>query len=75
MKSCHKYYKFINTFLVVLPTTLAISTILHLIKGTVIESRLDGFLRSWLFLLPIAYLCVLLLLPLANKITNRILKK
>ncbi|MBE8721134.1 DUF2798 domain-containing protein [Sphingobacterium pedocola] len=74
MKHRQKYFRFINTFFVVLPTTFVISIVTHLMKGTFIENRIDLFFKSWLLLLPIAYLCVLLLLPLADKITNRILK-
>lgn len=75
MTSHHRYYKFINTFFIVLPTTFVISVISPFVKEVFIGYGSDDFIKSWLFLLPIAYLCVLLLLPLANKMTNRILKK
>ncbi|QNL51937.1 DUF2798 domain-containing protein [Olivibacter sp. SDN3] len=75
MKSHHKYYKFISTLFVVLPTTFVISVFSFLSKGISIENRMCEFFKSWFFSIPVAYLCVLLLLPLANTITNRILKK
>jgi hypothetical protein len=74
MKSHHKYYRFINTFIVVLPTTFVISVFSFLLKDISNGNRMSEFFKSWFFTIPIAYLCVLLLLPIANKITSRILK-
>jgi hypothetical protein len=39
------------------------------------ENWIGELFKSWFFSMPIVYACVLLLLPLANKITSRILDR
>ncbi|WP_442946080.1 DUF2798 domain-containing protein [Olivibacter sp. CPCC 100613] len=68
-------YRVISTFFVVLPTTFVISVLLSFTKGVTSENWMGEFFKSWFLSLPIAYSCVLLLLPVANKITSKILDK
>ncbi len=75
MKNQHKYYRLLNTLFVVIPTTFIISILSVIIKEIPGGKWIETFLKSWAFSLPVAYICVLLLLPLANKITNNILKE
>ncbi|WP_409456453.1 DUF2798 domain-containing protein [Sphingobacterium sp.] len=70
-----RLHKILSTFLVVLPTTFVMSVLSSFTEDTPFENRIGELLRSWSFSLPIVYSCVLLLLPLANKITSKILDK
>jgi Protein of unknown function (DUF2798) len=74
MKDCHKYFKYISTFFVVFPTTFIMSSTSHLFKHTYSDNFITNFIISWFVGLPVAYLAVLLLIPLANKLTGFILK-
>jgi hypothetical protein len=75
MKDCHKYFKYISTFFVVFPTTFIMSSTSHFLKHTYSDNVITNFIISWFVGLPVAYLAVLLLIPLANKLTGFILKK
>jgi len=68
-------YKIISTFLVVLPTTFIMAILSSFTKEVYVENWFSEFFKSWFISLPIVYTCVLLLLPLANKITSKILDK
>jgi hypothetical protein len=70
-----KRYRIISVFFVVLPTTLVMSVLSTLNDEASCENWIGGVVKSWLFSLPIVYSCVLLLLPIANKITSKILDK
>jgi len=68
-------YQLISTFFVVLPTTFTMSVLSSLSKGVSLENWIGALFKSWLISLPVVYTCVLLLLPLANKLTGKILDK
>lgn len=74
MKKGDKYSKYISTFFVVFPTTFIMSSTAHFLKHTYSDNFITNFIISWFVGLPIAYLAVLLLIPLANKLTGFILK-
>ncbi|WP_394364194.1 DUF2798 domain-containing protein [Chryseobacterium indoltheticum] len=44
-------------------------------KWVSFENWIGELFKSWLISLPIVYACVLLLLPLANKMTSKILDR
>ncbi|WP_219226260.1 DUF2798 domain-containing protein [Pedobacter antarcticus] len=70
------YHKYINTFFVVVPMTLIMavgSSILN--KSYLKESWIIPLLKSWLILLPFAYIFALLIIPLAKRLTSWIFKK
>ncbi|WP_086948694.1 DUF2798 domain-containing protein [Sphingobacterium sp. JB170] len=66
-------YRTISTFFVVLPTTFVMSVLSSCTGEVSSENWIGELSKSWLTSLPIVYACVLLLLPLANKITSKIL--
>ncbi|WP_434086987.1 DUF2798 domain-containing protein [Sphingobacterium faecium] len=68
-------YRIISTFFVVLPTTFVISVLSIFTEEVSSENWIGELFKSWFFSLPIVYSCVLLLLPVANKITRKILNK
>ncbi|WP_430981170.1 DUF2798 domain-containing protein [Sphingobacterium kitahiroshimense] len=70
-----KCYRIISTFFVVAPTTFVMSIISIVTDGGLSENLIGDLIKSWFFSLPIVYACVLLLLPLANKITGKILDR
>ncbi len=70
-----RFYRLINTFFVVLPTTLVMSVFSKFSQRDTLENWIGEIFKSWFSSLPIVYICVLLLLPLANKITNKILTR
>lgn len=67
---CHRT---ISTFFVVLPTTFTMSVLSSFTKEISFDNWIGELSKSWLIALPIVYACVLLLLPIANKITSKIL--
>ena len=66
-------YRIVSTFFVVLPTTFLMSVLSIVTNAVSAENWIGELFKSWSFSLPIVYACVLLLLPLANKITSKIL--
>lgn len=68
-------YKIISTFFVVLPTTFIMSVLSSFTKWVSFENWIGELFKSWLISLPIVYACVLLLLPLANRVTSKILDR
>lgn len=68
-------YRIISTFFVVLPTTFVMSVLSSITDEGLAENWIGELFKSWFFSLPIVYACVLLLLPLANKITSKILDR
>jgi len=66
-------YKIISTFFVVLPTTFIMSLVSTFTKGLSSENWTGELFKSWFISIPIVYACVLLLLPLANKMTSKML--
>ncbi|WP_160139982.1 DUF2798 domain-containing protein [Chryseobacterium sp. c4a] len=75
LKDQHQYYRLLNTLFVVLPTTFTISVLSVFIKEVPDGKWIEAFFKSWAFSLPVAYVCVLLFLPVAHKITGIILKE
>lgn len=71
----HRRYRIISTFFVVLPTTFVMSVLSSVTSEVLDENWIGKLFKSWFFSLPIVYACVLLLLPLANKITSKILDR
>lgn len=68
-------YRIISTFFVVLPTTFVMSILSSVNTEVLAENWMGELFKSWFFSLPIVYACVLLLLPVANKITSKILNR
>lgn len=68
-------YRIISTFFVVLPTTFVMTVLSRVTNGVLSENWIGDLFKSWYFSLSIVYACVLLLLPLANKITSKILDR
>ena len=65
----------ISTFFVVLPTTFVMSVLSSFTAEVSSESWIAELFKSWFFSLPVVYACVLLLLPLANRIAGKILDR
>ncbi|MGJ1412680.1 DUF2798 domain-containing protein [Sphingobacterium thalpophilum] len=68
-------HKMVSTFFVVLPTTFIMSVVSSVMKARTVENWTGELLKSWLISLPIVYVCVLLLLPLANKLTGKLVDR
>gem|GEM_PF-798742 len=67
-------YRFLSTFFVVLPTTFVIAALSSLNKLEFSRITLHNFMEGWLLSLRVAYICVLILVPVANRLTDRIFK-
>ena len=68
-----KRYKMVSTLFVVLPTTLIMAVLSGFMRGWTIENWTGELLKSWFISLPVVYACVLLLLPIANRLACKIL--
>lgn len=70
-----KFARYINIFFVVVPMTISIS-IASLILNSSYEKKdcLFTFIKSWLLILPIAYILALIIIPLANRLTSSIFR-
>ncbi|WP_413512054.1 DUF2798 domain-containing protein [Myroides odoratus] len=67
-----KYYKYINTLFVVAPMTFAMSVV-ALFRTYGFEGDWPiVFLKSWLTMLPVAYMAAFIILPIAKKMTEKI---
>ncbi|MCW2260169.1 DUF2798 domain-containing protein [Sphingobacterium sp. JUb78] len=71
----NRRYRIISTFFVVLPTTFVMAILSSVTNDVLVENWIGELFKSWFFSLPIVYACVLLLLPLAHKITSKILDR
>lgn len=69
------FAKYTNTLFVVIAMTLVLglSTII-LNKGYDKYGWVSEFFKSWLIMLPIAYVFALIIIPLSNKLTSKIFK-
>jgi len=68
-------HKMISTFFVVLPTTFMMAFVSSIRSDNVMNDWILVLLKSWIISLPIVYACVLFFLPIAHKMTSRILEK
>ncbi|WP_262711244.1 DUF2798 domain-containing protein [Aquimarina algicola] len=67
-----KYYTYVNTLFIVLPMTIIMALVGLWLNDGFVEHWIYGFLKSWIIMVPIAYFSVLIILPLAKKITDKI---
>ena len=70
-----RHHRMVSTFFVVLPTTFIMSVVSSVMKARTVENWTGELLRSWLISLPIVYVCVLVLLPIASKLADKILNR
>jgi hypothetical protein len=64
------FVKYVNTLFVVTAMTLIMAVCaLILNNGYEKEGWIFTFFKSWLIMLPIAYVSALIIIPLANKLT------
>ncbi|MDW8848977.1 DUF2798 domain-containing protein [Flavobacterium sp. MMLR14_040] len=64
------FAKYVNTLFVVTAMTLIMAVcVLILNNGYEKEGWIFTFFKSWLIMLPIAYVSALIIIPLANKLT------
>lgn len=69
-----KYYKYINTFFVVTPMTLLMSLVAIFRNYGFKEDWNLKFFEAWLIMLPVAYFAAFIIIPIAGKLTTKILK-
>jgi Na+-driven multidrug efflux pump len=70
------FAKYINTLFVVIAMTLFMGTsTIILNNGYEKEGWIDEFFKSWLVMLPIAYIFALIIIPVANKLTRYIYRE
>ncbi|NGM64145.1 DUF2798 domain-containing protein [Sphingobacterium sp. SGR-19] len=68
-------YRIISTLFVVLPTTFLMSFLSSITKEVLTKNWINELFKSWLISIPVVYACVIVLLPLANRITSKLLDR
>lgn len=68
-------YRIISTLFVVLPTTFIMSFLSSITKEVLTKNWINELFKSWLISIPVVYACVIVLLPLANRITSKLLDR
>lgn len=69
-----KYFKYINTLFIIAPMTFAMSLIAIVRNNNFENDWIITFFKTWLMMLPLAYLLAFVILPIARKITDKIIK-
>ncbi|QTE21850.1 DUF2798 domain-containing protein [Polaribacter cellanae] len=70
-----KFYKYINTVLVTVPMRLIMAFVGISHNYGFKEGWVQKFIETTIFMFPIAYLSVLILVPIARKLTDKIVGK
>ncbi|UPT66278.1 MAG: DUF2798 domain-containing protein [Sphingobacteriales bacterium JAD_PAG50586_3] len=69
-----KYFKYINTFFVVLPMTLIMAFVALIRNYGLKEGAIEKFFNAWIFMFPVAYIAAFIIIPIARSITERVTK-
>lgn len=69
-----KYFNYINTLFVAFPMTFLMSAVAMMINQVALEEVVSRFFRSWLTMLPVAYIAAFIIMPVARKLTERVIK-
>ena len=70
-----KYFKYINTLLVVIPMTLIMAFVGLMRNYGFGEDWFLKFLKAWSVMLPVAYLSAFIIIPRARKLAEKITTK
>ncbi|AYB31508.1 DUF2798 domain-containing protein [Chryseolinea soli] len=70
-----KYFKYINTLLVVIPMTLIMAFVGLMRNYGFGEAWFLKFLNAWSVMLPVAYLSAFIIIPRARKLAEKITTK
>ena len=70
-----KYFKYMSTLLVVVPMTLIMAFVGLMRNYGLGHDWPSKFLNAWIAMLPIAYLAAFLIIPLALRLTEGLIKK
>jgi len=70
-----KYFKYINTLLVVTPMTLIMAFVGLMRNYGFGEDWFLKFLKAWSVMLPVAYLSAFIIIPRARKLAEKITTK
>ncbi len=70
-----KYYKYINTFFVVIPMTLIMAFVGLMRNYGLGEEWFLKFLKAWSVMLPVAYFSAFIIIPNARKIAEKLTTK
>lgn len=70
-----KYFKYINTFFVVVPMTLIMAFVGLIRNYGFGEAWVSKFLKAWSVMLPVAYVAAFLIIPKARSLTERVTTK
>lgn len=70
-----KYFKYINTFFVVLPMTLVMAFVGTLRNNGFTDGLFFKFLNAWSVMLPVAYTVAFLIIPKARKLAEKVTKR
>lgn len=69
-----KYFNYINTLFVAVPMTFLMSVLAMILNQVALEEVVQRFFRSWLTMLPVAYAAAFIIIPVARKLTERVVK-
>lgn len=67
-----KYLRYINVFFVVLPMTLIMAFVGIARNHGFTEGLLPKIFNAWLVMLPVAYLAAFFVIPMANRLTQKV---
>ena len=67
-----KYFKYINTLLVVLPMTLIMAFVGLMRNYGFGDNWFIKFLKAWSVMLPVAYIAAFMIIPNARKLAEKI---
>lgn len=67
-----KYFKYINTLLVVLPMTLIMAFVGLMRNYGFGDNWFIKFLKAWSVMLPVAYIAAFIIIPNARKLAEKI---
>jgi hypothetical protein len=70
-----KYFKLINTFLVVVPMTLIMAVVGVIRTYGLGEGWLYKVINAYLVMMPVAYLSAFLIIPWARKLSEKLISK
>lgn len=70
-----KYFKYVNTFFVVIPMTLIMAFVGLMRNYGFGEDWFLKFLKAWSVMLPVAYAAAFVIIPNARKLTEKLTAK
>ncbi|WP_338794169.1 DUF2798 domain-containing protein [Bernardetia sp. MNP-M8] len=67
-----KYFKYISTLFIVIPMTLIMGFVGLIRNYGFGEDWFFMFLDSWIVMIPVAYISVLIIIPIAKKLAEKV---